>query len=147
MYICPSCAKEYQDEVAFCSACGTKVVPVQEPVETVPANTIQPAEQPFILVLLSFLANVVQIVSAFFAAAALATFKVKLRSYSASIIPGTGCSVFALLFAIGGLALAIVSFILTMKKGADLKTMFTKITGMTSGFLLFILSIVLLAQG
>ena len=156
MLICPNCGKEYPDEVAFCSACGTKVVPVQEPepVEVAPANAIQPAEMPFIVVLLSFIGNVVQIVSAFFAAVALATpyIYVKVRSSYSSVYatttynPGTGCSVFALLFAMGGVALAVVSFIFAMKNGADLKTKFNKITSLASAGLLFILSIVLLAQ-
>ena len=88
----------------------------------------------------------VQIVSAFFAAVALATSYVRVRTYSASLVPGTGSAVFALLFAMGGLGLAVVSFIFSMKNGADLKTKFNKITSMASGFLLFILSIVLLAQ-
>ncbi len=153
MYICPNCGKEFNNEVAFCADCGTKVV-VKAPVEAAPAVANKPAES-FVVTLLSFLANAVQIVSAFFAAVALATpyIYVRLRSssYSSYVTttfhPNTGCSVFALLFALGGLALAVVSFVFSMKNGADLKTKFAKITGMASGFLLFILSIVLLAQG
>ena len=145
MYICPNCGKTYEDEVAFCSACGTKVIVKPAPVEEVPYNAIKPAES-FIVTLMSFLANAVQIVSAFFAAVALATSYVRVRTYSASLIPGTGSAVFALLFAMGGLGLSVVSFIFSMKNGADLKTKFNKITSMASGFLLFILSIVLLAQ-
>lgn len=153
MYICPNCGKTYEDEVAFCSACGTKVIVKPAPVEEAPDNAIKPAES-FIVTLMSFLANAVQIVSAFFAAAALATpyiyVRLKSSSYSSYVTttfhPNTGCSVFALLFALGGLGLAVVSFIFSMKNGADLKTKFNKITSMASGFLLFILSIVLLAQ-
>lgn len=151
MYICPNCGKEFNGEVAFCSECGTKVI-LKAPVEVAPANAIK-NEEPFVLTLLSFLSTIVQLISAFFAAVALATPYVYVRirsSYSSSLTttfyPGEGSSVFAFLFAIGGLVLSIISFVLTMKRGPELKTMFNKITGMVSGMLLLILGIVLLAQ-
>lgn len=151
MYICPNCGKEFKEEVAFCSDCGTKVI-LKAPVEVAPANAIKP-EEPFVLTLLSFLSTVVQLISAFFVAVALATPYVYVRirsSYSSSLSttfnPGEGSSVFAFLFAIGGLALSVVSFVLTMKRRPELKTMFNKITAMVSGMLLFIVGIVLLAQ-
>ena len=36
MYVCPNCKKEYNDEVAFCSACGSKVEPISVLTEKAP---------------------------------------------------------------------------------------------------------------
>ena len=154
MYVCTNCGKEYASEASFCASCGGKVVAFEAPQAPAqaPANALKTGE-PFIVTLMGFLAKVVQIITVFFAAVAMATpyiyVRIKTSSYSVyattTFQPDETCSVFALLFALAGMGLAVVSFIFALKNGADLKTKFSKITGLTSALLLFILSIVLLS--
>lgn len=150
MLICPNCNKEFDhDDSVFCNACGTKLVPKEVPEVVDPVVAIVP-EESFLVTLFTFVAKAAQIVSAFFAAVALATpyIYVGLRSsyVTTEFSPGVGSSVFAFLFALGAVGLSVVSFIFTLKKQGGIKTLFPKILDMGSGLLLFILSIVLLVQ-
>ena len=45
MYICPNCGKTSEETVAFCSACGSRMVVQQPPVQTPPVYQTPPAYQ------------------------------------------------------------------------------------------------------
>ena len=144
MYICPNCKKEYESEVTFCSACGTKV----EPVCVVPVA--QPKE-PAVVALFAFLTKLVNIIVAFCSALSIAdpyinTSFSKYSSYGyATYHPNEEWATFALIFAFTAIGLAIASLIIACAKKAEQKSKFNAITNLVASTLLFIFSIVLLS--
>ena len=151
MYICTNCGKEYEEEAAFCMACGSPVVAKEEEAEVAAVAPVQ--EENRLLTLVGFINNLLNIASGFFMALAM-----MLTSYSASTSiynskvrvyvysnPDETCAVFALLLAITAVAAAVFSFIFAMIKREPTKSKFCKITKMALSTLLFIASIVLLS--
>ena len=146
MYICPNCKKEYESEVTFCSACGTKVEPVCV------APVAQPKE-PAIVALFAFLTKLANIIVAFCAGLSIAypyidinTSSSKYSSYIyATYYTNWEWATTALIFAFTAIGLAIASLIIACTKKAEQKSKFNAITNLVASTLLFIFSIVLLS--
>ncbi len=146
MYVCPNCKKEYESEVTFCSACGTKVEPLCV------APVVQPKE-PAVIALFSFLTKLVNIVVAFFAGFSLADPYIDVNAssskYSSYIYAihhtNQGWATAAFIFAFTAIGLAIASLIIACTKNAEQKSKFNAITNLVASSLLFVFSIVLLS--
>ena len=163
MKICKACQKQYSDDVAFCTVCGqpTEVYvepAVVTPVEVAPqpvqvAPVAEPKAESKLSVLFAFIGKVSAIVSAFFAvislAAAYIDVDVNIGSYSiyghADLEAAPFAAVMALLFSLAATGFAVFSFIQCLIKHKGLEALFSAITKMTAGMLLFILSIALCA--
>jgi hypothetical protein len=145
MYVCPNCKKEYETEVTFCSACGTKV----EPLCVAPVVHKEPA----VIALFAFLTKLVNIVVAFCAGLSLAdpyidvkTSSSKYSSYIYAIYhTNEGWATAAFMFAFTAIGLAIASLIIACAKKAEQKSKFNAITNLVVSSLLFVFSIVLLS--
>ena len=167
MYFCPNCGKQYENEVTFCSACGTKVVapavpeptPAPAPVATPtyvapnPVVEISAEKEPFITTILAFVTKILQIFAGMFALISMGSAYLDLdisKYYSyvyGSFEPETGCAVLTLLCALSALGTAGVCFVFSLIKKTDLNTKFSKIASLTLSLALFIVSCVLLANG
>lgn len=144
MYVCPNCKKEYNDEVSFCSACGSKVEPI--PVLTEKA----PEKEHFIVSLFAFFTDISHIITTFFAFLTIATPYIHLDTYKgvtdAFYFTDEGGAVLTLLAAFTGLGLSIAALIIAGNKKANLKTKFARITGVIIGALSLLLALVLLGN-
>ncbi len=168
MKICKNCQKQYPDEAAFCTVCGqpteTYVEPVAEPVapQPVQAISVEPQSLPVcepqkaeskLSVLFGFIGKLSALFSAFFAlvslAAAYIDVDVNVGSYSiyghADLEASPFSAVMALLFALTATGFAVFSFVQCLIKRKGIQALFSAITKMVAGMLLFILSIVLCA--
>ena len=150
MYVCPNCNARYDSETNFCTACGSKVELEQAEVSVKAPATGESA----IMVLFGFLSNLALVFSGFFGMVAMATpyIYTSIRSgyysyyASTSYSPNEACSVFCLLFALAAMGLGAVNFVFSLIKKAERKAVFANITKLVAGLLLFIFSIVLVAN-
>lgn len=148
MYICTNCGKEFEEEAAFCMACGSAVVAKDAEVAAAPVQ-----KENRLLTLVGFINNLLNIASGFFMALAmmLTSYSANTSIYSSKVkvyvysYPDETCAVFALLLAITAVAAAVFGFIFAMIKKEPTKSKFSKITNMALSTLLFIASIVLLS--
>lgn len=142
MYVCPNCKKEYNDEVSFCSACGSKVEPIQK----------APEKEHFVVSLFAFFTNISHVITTFFAFLTIATPYIDIETYKSSsninayYFTDEGGATLTLLAAFTGLGLAIAALIIAGTKKENLKTKFSRITGVIIGALLLLLSLVLLGN-
>ena len=160
---CSSCGKIYEGDVSFCSVCGAQVVEeVAEPVNNDVAEPVNndgvSEEKPkkLLSVLIPFASDILTILTVFFSAVAVAlhqvSVSVNISSYtykiyaSASVSPEAACSIFALLFALPTLALAVLSFIQSLVKREDLENKFAAIKKLAIGTFLVIFTIILVAN-
>ena len=164
MKICKTCQKQYSDDVAFCTVCGQPtevyvepavVTPVEvapQPVQVAPVAQPQQTESK-LPVLFGFIGKLSAIFSAFFALAAVACayidVDVNVGSYSiyghADLEAAPFASAMALLFSLATTGFGVFAFIQCLIKHQGLKALFSAITKMATGMLLFILSIILLS--
>lgn len=148
---CPNCNLKFDDSVNFCNACGTALVAEEV---TVVAPATAPAAKKNVL--FDFLFKALAVLSAMFGACGMAsayidvsvyysTYTSKFNGYGYFEIDPT-CAVFALLLALGTVALAVLSFIQGLIKKAGKEALFENIFKLVLSSALLIFSIVLLAN-
>ncbi len=149
MKICPSCGMQYDDANNFCNGCGTKLNAV-DPAPATPETDNKPN------ILMTFLGNLLTILSAMFGACAVASAAidgyVSYSKYSSSInVYGyiennPACAVLSLLLVLGALALGVIHFIQVLLKKSGKEALFNAICRLTGSVALLIVSIVLCAN-
>ena len=150
---CPNCKAEYEDSAKFCNNCGTELV------DSTPAPAVSEAPAPAekkVNWLFTFLGNILGIFSLFFGGCALAAAELDVNVYYSKYtgnLTGYGylevspaSAVFALLFALGTLAFAVINFIQVLVKRVGKEAMFNGICRLTAATALVIYSTVLCAN-
>lgn len=139
MYVCPNCEAKYEDKVAFCAACGTKLVTEEEP-----KQIAEPAKkEPLAPSLLVFLSNIIHILTGMCITLAVALIDFYIGKYSIYIYPEESCSILAMVLSSVGMGLSIVAMIISLAKGKTAKAKFAGISTLVLASALFVVSIVL----
>ena len=157
MKICNNCNATFEDNVNFCSVCGAKLEEAPAPAPVTPAPEAPAPKKSVAPVILGFISNVASVLSVFFALCAIALpyirVSVSLSKYSSSGISAhayiyheEALAVFAFLFSMAALVLAIISGIMVFTKRPCIEKLFATIAKLVMNFFLFVFGIILLAN-